>query len=91
MELDNSYASELLAKWAPSLVSVLEDNKIHVAQRLEAAYRRTLGSRGDSCAVQKEVHSLQREGYFRTENERKFTYVKKRPSRKSRYRTINKR
>lgn len=80
MNSDDSYSDELLAKWASDLVNVLEQNKIHVAQRLEAAYRRSLGPNADREAVQKEMNSLQREGYFRTQSmqdERKDIHVRK--------------
>lgn len=58
------YANELLAKWLPTMIGVREQDQTKVAQRLEAAHRRSLGPRGDFQALQKEMNILRREGYF---------------------------
>lgn len=60
------YSTELVSKWTQSgyLTGVSNDDLTRVAQRLEAAYRRTLGQSGDDGAVHKEITSLRREGYY---------------------------
>lgn len=62
------YSIEMIEKWASSghLSNVMEMNRLHVAQRLEAAHRRSLGFNGDSAALLKEMNQLEREGYIRT-------------------------
>lgn len=64
MEQDNDYVNELLNKWMPTMFGVREQDRTKVAQRLEAAHRRSLGQRGDAQAVQRELNILRREGYF---------------------------
>jgi hypothetical protein len=64
MEQQEDYVIELLNKWATNLVGVQEHNKTRAAQRLEAAFRRSLGQRGDFQAVSKELIALRQEGFF---------------------------
>jgi len=65
MEQDD-YTIELINKWTATghLINVKEQEQTLVAQRLEAAYRRTLGQKGDSGAFERELQSLRREGFF---------------------------
>jgi len=60
------YSKELIAKWTNTghLLGIKEQDQTQVAQRLEAAYRRTLGQRADFGALEKELQSLRREGFF---------------------------
>lgn len=60
------YASELVSKWTSlgHLQGVKEQDRTRVAQRLEAAHRRSLGQRGDHHALERELQQLQREGFF---------------------------
>lgn len=59
------YSTELVSKWENSghLCNVAEQDRIKVAQRLEAAHRRSLGQRGDSNAIESELYRLKKEGY----------------------------
>lgn len=83
---DNSYQNELLAKWSSSLLNVHDIAKLHVAQRLEAAYRRTLGSNGDQQALQNEMNVLDKEGYFRKQADQPAKQYVKHKRRKKRKR-----
>lgn len=60
------YTAELVAKWTDLgyLGSIKEQDRTKVAQRLEAAHRRSLGAHGDFQALQREVNNLRREGYY---------------------------
>lgn len=60
------YTAELITKWTSLgyLTGVKEPDLTKVAQRLEAAHRRSFGQRGDSGALDKELQQLRREGFF---------------------------
>lgn len=64
------YTSELITKWSLTghLVGVQELDQVKVAQRLEAAYRRSMGPRGDIHAINREMEALRREGFYRPVN-----------------------
>lgn len=58
------YTEELINKWTSHLTGVKEQDLTKVAQRLEAAHRRSLGQRGDQRALERELQLLHREGFF---------------------------
>jgi hypothetical protein len=66
----DDYTSELIAKWQRTgyLNGVKEQDLVQVAQRLEAAYRRSMGRCGDFQAVNKEIEALRREGFYKLMN-----------------------
>ena len=63
---NNDYSLEVIKKWTDAgyLYSVKKEHLLHVAMRLETAYRRTLGSHKDNNAIDRELDSLRREGFF---------------------------
>lgn len=67
MQQEEDYTTELLTKWAVTghLVNVGDSDQVAVAQRLEAAHRRSLGPRGDVSALCDEMNKLRREGYIK--------------------------
>lgn len=64
--MEQDYASELVSKWEQMgrLVGVKEQDRTLVAQRLEAAWRRTLGQQADPQALDREVRFLTQDGLF---------------------------
>lgn len=77
------YTQELINKWTACghLAGVAEQDRVKVAQRLEAAFRRSLGQHGEFDALGKELQSLRREGYFGPQqrtNEQRMPQVRQR-------------
>ena len=60
------YTVELIEKWKAigHLTHVKEKDQVLVAQRLEAAHRRTFGEHANFDALKNELKSLSREGFF---------------------------